>query len=150
MIALNQRRYSNDVTVTSSICTDSSFVDVRYLHSLRRRCTSMTPTPIIQQQLACTMIPGLGSSLQNLVVSLTRVTIFDATFDSLRIVVNRLQSIACFLVSGFVFVLQIYEYVREKTKHLGFRPGLTRTDLYSHRSRLEISDLRRREIVLSV
>ena len=41
---------------------------------------------------------------------------------------------------------------REKTGLWGFRPGLTQADLYSHRSRLElsISDLWRRGIVLSL
>ena len=30
-----------------------------------------------------------------------------------------------------------YEPVREKTNNLGFRPGLTQTGLYSHRTLLE-------------
>ena len=40
------------------------------------------------------------------------------------------------------------ELRREKTGLRGFRPGLTQTDIYSHK--LEILDLRRSEIVLSV
>ena len=30
-----------------------------------------------------------------------------------------------------------FKHVREKNNNLGFRPGLTQTSLYSHRSRLE-------------
>ena len=33
--------------------------------------------------------------------------------------------------------LLLNEPMREKTNNLGFRPGPTQTDLYSHRSRLE-------------
>ena len=38
-----------------------------------------------------------------------------------------------------------FEPRREKTGLRGFRPGLTQTDLYSHRS--EISDIRRKDVV---
>ena len=31
----------------------------------------------------------------------------------------------------------LYDLLREKTNNLGFRPGLTQTGLYSHRSRVE-------------
>ena len=41
-------------------------------------------------------------------------------------------------------ITSLYEPQREKTGLRGFRHGLTQTDLF------EISDLRRREIVLSV
>ena len=37
----------------------------------------------------------------------------------------------------FTVSTDIFEPGREKTGLLGFRPGLTQTDLYSHRSRLE-------------
>ena len=32
---------------------------------------------------------------------------------------------------------RIHEPLHEKTNNLGFRPGLTQTDLYSHRRKLE-------------
>ena len=41
------------------------------------------------------------------------------------------------LLLHFAYQQQSYEPRREKTGLRGFRPGLTRTSLYSHRSRLE-------------
>ena len=37
----------------------------------------------------------------------------------------------------FCLLTSQYEPVREKTNNLGFRPGLTQTGLYSHRTLLE-------------
>ena len=39
-----------------------------------------------------------------------------------------------------ITAILLYEPVREKTNNLGFRPVLTQTGLYSHRSRLEASN----------
>ena len=41
------------------------------------------------------------------------------------------------LVVSLFDTIIINEHVREKTNNLGFRPGLTQTGMYSHRSRLE-------------
>ena len=37
----------------------------------------------------------------------------------------------------YAIIVITNEPVREKTNNLGFRPGLTQTDLYNHRKELE-------------
>ena len=52
-------------------------------------------------------------------------------FSSWKNVIN------CIKLAEYEFVTTLIEPRREKTGLRGFRPGLTRTDLYSHRSGLE-------------
>ena len=53
-----------------------------------------------------------------------------------------ISSIQWFQMHHIITFSTIYEPVHEKTNNLGFRPGLTQTRLYSHRSRLEARNFR--------
>ena len=48
---------------------------------------------------------------------------------------NKIHKMLTNIINGAMFVT--YEPVHEKTNNLGFRPGLTQTGLYSHRTLLE-------------